>query len=127
MYLRPFPFYEFRFWIGALVYSIDLNDILEFHRSNDDRKHFVTDTNFKLEDCLKVSDVVISGVPSSNYKVNVDLCKPSFVAINFSSSKNFDENVKLKASAFIPSIGKVTISMLQRNLIRLNDYQLLHQ
>ena len=69
--------------------------------------------------------MVISGVPSLNYKVKVDLCKPGFIAINFSSNKNFDENeVKSKASVFVPSIGKVTICMLQRNLLRLNDYQL---
>lgn len=100
---------------------------MEFHRSNDARKHYVTDTDFKLEDCLPVSDVVISGVPSANYKVNIDLCKPGFVAVNFSSNKNFDDNVHSKASIFIPSIGKVTICMLQRNLLRLTDYQLLHK
>lgn len=68
--------------------------------------------------------MVISGVPSANFKVNVDICKPNFIAINFSSDNNFnEEEVKSKASVFVPSIGKVTICMLQRNLLRLNDYQ----
>lgn len=109
------------------MYSIDINDVLEFHRSNDDRKHYVTDTTFKVDDCLPVSDVVITGVPSANYKVNIDLCKPGFVAINFSSGDNFGDEVRSKASVFVPKIGKVTVAMLQRNLLRLNDYQLSHQ
>ena len=40
--------------------------------------------------------------------------------MNFSSEKNFDgEAVKQVASMYVPMIGKVTIAMLLRNLLRL--------
>jgi methylenetetrahydrofolate dehydrogenase (NAD+) len=45
------------------------------------------------------------------------------VAINFSSSANFEDDIKTKASIFVPSVGKVTVAMLERNLLRLHDYQ----
>ena len=47
------------------MYSIDINDVLEFRRSSDNsrkaEKHYVKDTTLKPEDCLPVSDVVITG------------------------------------------------------------------
>ena len=43
--------------------------------------------------------------------------------INFSAFKNFEDNVKEKASIYVPAVGKVTIAMLERNLLRLYDYQ----
>lgn len=48
------------------MYSIDISDVLEFRRSSDNsrkvEKHYVTDTTLKPEDCLPVSDVVITGM-----------------------------------------------------------------
>ena len=75
-----------------------------------------------LEECLKISDVVISGVPSSSYKVQTQQLKDGIIAINFSSAKNFQEDIETKASIFVPSVGKVTVAMLQRNLLRLYEY-----
>eukprot|EP00908_Phaeocystis_cordata_P019694 Transcript_31287.p1 GENE.Transcript_31287~~Transcript_31287.p1 ORF type:complete len:93 (+),score=18.61 Transcript_31287:30-281(+) len=70
-----------------------------------------------------MSDTVITGVPSKGYKVKTDQLRDGVVAVNFSSEKNFEANIKDKASIYLPSIGKMTIAMLQRNLLRLVEYQ----
>ncbi|KAJ1981591.1 Methylenetetrahydrofolate dehydrogenase [NAD(+)] [Dimargaris verticillata] len=109
---------------GAKVYSVDINNVLEFHRGEGIRltKHDVFETDKRMEDVVPLSDVVITGVPSSGYKLPTHLLKDGVVAINFSSNKNFEDTVKERASIYVPSVGKVTVIMLQRNLIRLYDY-----
>ncbi|KXN72991.1 NAD(P)-binding protein [Conidiobolus coronatus NRRL 28638] len=109
---------------GARVFSVDINDILEFNRGAGLKmsKHQVSETDYKLEDILPKCDVVITGVPTPNYQVNTELLKEGVVAINFSSHKNFAPDIKERASIYVPSIGKVTIAMLERNLLRLYDY-----
>ncbi|CAG8523423.1 15289_t:CDS:2 [Gigaspora rosea] len=111
---------------GGKVYSIDINGIQEFNRGTGLRlkKHEVIDTNLKLEDVIPISDVVITGVPSPSYKLPTSLLRDGAIAINFSAFKNFEDNVKEKASIYVPSIGKVTIAMLERNLLRLYDFQM---
>jgi methylenetetrahydrofolate dehydrogenase (NAD+) len=105
---------------------VDVNGVLEFHRGQGLalRKHEVSETNVTLEQALPMSDVVITGVPTPSYKVDTALLKEGVVAVNFSSFPNFNEDVKMKASLYVPSVGKVTVTMLERNLCRLYDYQL---
>ena len=69
-----------------------------------------------LEECLARSDVVISAVPSADYKVKTAQLKGGCVCINVSSDKNFEKDVREKASMYLPSVGKITILMLLRNL-----------
>ncbi|KAI9188202.1 Methylenetetrahydrofolate dehydrogenase [NAD(+)] [Blastocladiella emersonii ATCC 22665] len=112
---------------GARVLSVDIGDVLEFHRGDglEHKQHIVKETKLTADEALALADVVITGVPSPKYKVNVDLLKPGVVAINFSSAKNFDAPaIKARASLYVPSVGKVTVAMLQRNLLRLYQYQL---
>ncbi len=111
---------------GAKVISVDVNGLLEFHRGEGLKlkKHVVSETSVTFEEALAQSDVVITGVPSPNYKVKTSLLKDGVVAINFSSFKNFQDDIKSKASIYVPSVGKVTVSMLERNLLRLQEYQL---
>ena len=45
------------------------------------------------------------------------------IAINFASVKNFDEGIMERASILVPSVGKVTVTMLERNLLRLYSHQ----
>ncbi|KAJ3092947.1 NAD-dependent 5,10-methylenetetrahydrafolate dehydrogenase [Quaeritorhiza haematococci] len=110
---------------GAKVYSVDINDILEFHRGEGLRlkKHEVFETSVTLDEALAQSDVMITGVPSSSYKVPTKKLREGVVAINFSSSNNFESDIEDKASIYVPSVGKVTVAMLQRNLLRLHEYQ----
>jgi methylenetetrahydrofolate dehydrogenase (NAD+) len=113
---------------GARVFSVDVNGIQEFHRGPGIKlkRHVVTETPLKLEDVLPLSDIVIAGVPSEAYKIDTNLLKEGVVAINFSTFKNYRDDVQQRASIYVPSVGKVTVVMLQRNLVRLFQHQL-HQ
>ncbi|KAG0221633.1 hypothetical protein B0O80DRAFT_470017 [Mortierella sp. GBAus27b] len=115
---------------GAKVYSVDINGIQEFDRGTglSLKKHEVKESTKKLEEILPLSDVVITGVPSPSYKVPSDLIREGAVCINFSTYKNFEgEEIKKKASIYVPAVGKVTVAMLERNLVRLYDYQTQNQ
>lgn len=106
---------------GATVYSCDLDGVKLFTRGKGIKKihHEVHDMEgMKNDECLPKSDVVISGVPGEKFKINTELIRDGAVCINFSSQKNFDgPAVKEKASIYVPSIGKVTIAVLLRNLL----------
>ena len=105
---------------GATVYSVDIADVQEFTRGEGirNKKHDVVEKpGWELKDCLPKSDVVISGVPGDKYKVPAHLLKDGAVCINFSSERNFNPDVKEKASIYVPAIGKVTIAVLLRNLL----------
>ncbi|KAJ3361431.1 hypothetical protein GGF32_007355 [Allomyces javanicus] len=111
---------------GARVLSVDIGDVIEFHRGTglQHRQHQVMETTLSADEALRQADVVITGVPSPNYKVDTSLLKDGVVAINFSSARNFNgDEVKKRAAMYVPSIGKVTVAMLQRNLLRLYAYQ----
>ncbi|SCU85430.1 LAME_0D01310g1_1 [Lachancea meyersii CBS 8951] len=118
---------------GAVVYSVDVNNIQRFTRGEGLKfqKHQVEDlgafSDAALKECCADADVVITGVPSGNYKIPTEYIREGAVCINFSSHKNFDDSVKSKASLYVPSTGKVTISMLLRNMLRLvENRQKLH-
>jgi methylenetetrahydrofolate dehydrogenase (NAD+) len=106
---------------GAKVYSVDITGVQLFTRGQGikARRHEVQDkTGWDLKDCLPLSDVIIGGVPVESYKVPIDLVREGAVCINFSSFRNFDgPAVKEKASIYVPSVGKVTIAVLLRNLV----------
>ncbi|KAF2769462.1 hypothetical protein EJ03DRAFT_336160 [Teratosphaeria nubilosa] len=107
---------------GADVYSVDITGVQYFSRGSGlkKQKHDVEDMEgWTLEQCLPISDVVISGVPGDKYKVPTHLIRDGAVCINFSSEKNFNPDVKEKASIYVPAIGKVTIVVLMRNLLRM--------
>ncbi|TFK25943.1 NAD-P-binding protein [Coprinopsis marcescibilis] len=90
-------------------------------------RHIVQPTNLTLQECLAVSDVVISAVPSAAYKVKTEWLKDGCICLNVAADKNFEANVRDKASIYIPAVGKVTILMLLRNLLRLQQYQRVHR
>ncbi|KAK3362978.1 hypothetical protein B0T25DRAFT_525950 [Lasiosphaeria hispida] len=108
---------------GATVYSVDISGVQLFTRGSGIRqpRHQVLDKkDWGLKDVLPLSDVVIGGVPTDGFKVATDLIRDGAVCVNFSSYRNFDgPAVKEKASIYVPSIGKVTIAVLLRNLVRL--------
>lgn len=109
---------------GATVYSVDINDVQLYERGDGLRykQHRVHDCDKTLEQCAKISDIIITGVPTSTYKFPSEYIKRGAICINFSSENNFvSEEVEKVASLYVPSIGKVTIAMLLRNLLRLMD------
>ncbi|KXH63256.1 tetrahydrofolate dehydrogenase/cyclohydrolase [Colletotrichum nymphaeae SA-01] len=108
---------------GATVYSVDITGVQLFTRGKGIKqiRHQVENKEgWGLEQVLPLSDVIIGGVPSEKYKISTDLIREGAVCINFSSHRNFDApTVKEKAAIYVPSVGKVTIACLLRNLVRL--------
>jgi len=109
---------------GAKVYSVDQFGVLEFTRGEGikRKKHEIFETSITLQDALSQSDIVIGGVPFTSYKIPTNQLKEGVIALNFSSFKNFEDDITEKASLYVPSVGKVTVAMLERNLIRLYEY-----
>lgn len=120
------------------MYSVDVTGVQQFTRGEGIRKsrhEVVEKAGWDLEDCVPLSDVVICGVPGESFKLPTKLLREGAVCINFSNDKvcgfppwlkhrvtdlgikNFEGDVKDKASIYIPAIGKVTIVMLLRNLL----------
>ncbi|WRT68965.1 uncharacterized protein IL334_005947 [Kwoniella shivajii] len=117
---------------GARVISVDIDSIVEFSKrpslstttSKFNPHHITTPLpEFTLAQALSISDVVISAVPVSSYKVPTKDLKDGCVCVNVAGEKNFEADVRERASIYVPSVGMMTIAMLQRNLIRLVGYQ----
>jgi methylenetetrahydrofolate dehydrogenase (NAD+) len=134
---------------GACVYSVDVTGVQQFTRGEGirKRKHEVVEKEgWGLKDCVPLCDVVVTGVPGDEYKFPCHLLREGAVCVNFSSEKvssadlsassapvsrssprtrltiasqNFGPEVKQKASIYVPAIGKVTIVVLLRNLLRI--------
>ncbi|WFD36195.1 methylenetetrahydrofolate dehydrogenase (NAD(+)) [Malassezia cuniculi] len=140
---------------GARVFSVDIDSIVEFnkrvegsennsteagkservvraHKENAAARlrssHIVRACPYQdPKECISKSDVVIGGVPAASYKIPTEWIKENAVCINFSSEKNFEKDVRSRASAYLPAVGKITVSMLQRNLLRLVEYKEIRQ
>ncbi|KAF8638530.1 hypothetical protein AX17_002073 [Amanita inopinata Kibby_2008] len=113
---------------GARVLSVDIDSIQEYTKrprvnsetSDPARKyyprHVVHPSTLTLRECLAVSDVVVAAVPSPTYKVKTEWLKDGCICVNVAADKNFEKDVRDKASVYVPAVGKVTILMLLRNL-----------
>ncbi|KAF8622172.1 hypothetical protein AX15_007287 [Amanita polypyramis BW_CC] len=113
---------------GARVFSADIDSIQEYTkrpRVNGDTserarkyytRHVVHPSTLTLQECLAISDVVISAVPSATYKIKTEWLKDGCICVNVAAERNFDKDVRDKASIYVPAVGKVTILMLLRNL-----------
>merc|ERR1711957_290087 len=104
---------------GADVYSIDIDSIYLFRAG----KSYKVDENETPESCVKKSSVVITGVPTKTYRLNTEWIQPKTTVVNVASFKNVDEEALLKIPdiTYVPMVGKVTVAMLERNLMRLFD------
>jgi len=54
-----------------------------------------------LEECLAVSDVVISAVPNEKYKLPTQWLKDGCICVNVAGEKNFEADVRQRVSAAI--------------------------
>lgn len=103
---------------GALVYSVDIDNLYIFRR----RKLEMPPAGMTVEEAVRQSDIVILGVPSDKYKMEVSWIKEGAVVINVASQKNIDEKALLSQRPgvqYMAQVGKVTVAMLERNLLRL--------
>ena len=103
---------------GADVVSFDLEGALQF--TPEERTHQVRHTNIDRARALAEADIVITGVPSRAFPlVSGSEIKPGATCINFSTLKNFADDVLEKASVFVPRVGPMTVTMALRNALRL--------
>lgn len=103
---------------GADVYSVDIDSVFLMQRG----KMVQPDQGMRsLEACLRVSDVVVTGVPTKDFKLDTSLLKPGVIVVNVSHFKNVDEEAlaEVENAVYVPLVGQVTVSMLERNLVRL--------
>jgi|TARA_B100001971_G_scaffold110272_2_gene101299 methylenetetrahydrofolate dehydrogenase (NAD+) len=103
---------------GAEVYSIDIDTIYKLKDNND-----YISIEYKLDEVIKKCDIIITGVPVKKYKLPLENVQEGTVLINFSHFKNIDEEevMKINGIKYVASIGKMTIAMLERNLLRLYE------
>jgi len=103
---------------GATVYSVDVTGMLRYTAGSVPGTIKVEETSVSQEDALKAADMVVAGVPSKGFIVPSAGIKPGAICVNFSQFQNFEKAIEDKCT-FVPAIGKVTIAMLERNLLRL--------
>ena len=75
---------------GASVFSVDISGVQQFTRGSGikNKMHEVVEKpDWNLVRCLQASDVVISGVPSADFKVPTTELRDGAVCINFSTAK----------------------------------------
>lgn len=102
---------------GAEVYSIDIESIYKLSGGR------VQKCNETPESCVKKSSIIITGVPTKSYRLPSEWIQPNTTVINVASYKNVDEDslLKIPGVVYIPMVGKVTVAMLERNLMRLYE------
>lgn len=102
---------------GAKVWSIDVDSVQIFTRGQ-----VLVPSEVTAEVAVREADIVVLGVPSEKYKLDPSWVKEGAVVINVASHKNIDEKVLLQTRPgvrYMGQIGKVTVAMLERNLLRL--------
>jgi len=104
---------------GALVYSVDIDNMLIYRKGRVNGTIKVEETEVTQDEALAAADIVIAGVPHPKFKIEASKEKPGAIAVNFSQFSNFGEGIE-EHTTFVPAIGKVTIAMLERNLHRLH-------
>lgn len=67
------------------------------------------------------SSVVVTGVPTKDYRLPTEWIQPGTTVVNVASFKNVDEErlLQIPGVVYVPLVGKVTVAMLERNLVRL--------
>ena len=101
---------------GADVYSIDIDSIYLFRGGKLHKCDSET-----AESCVRKSSVVVSGVPVKSYQMPAEWIQPGTTFVNVASFKNIDADavLALPDTQYCGMVGKVTVTMLERNLCRL--------
>lgn len=105
---------------GARVHSLDITGSVTFEPAIGRRTHDVRDSGVDRATALRVADVVISAVPSREFRlVTGDEIREGAICVDVAEYTNFDKSVLERASVFVPRVGPLTIAMATRNLTRL--------
>jgi len=105
---------------GATVYSIDVTGMLCYTKGRVAGTIKVEDTSISQKEALAKASLVIAGVPSTAFRINPEDVRPDAICVNFSQHANFGDGIEERVAQYVPAIGKVTIAMLERNLVRLH-------
>jgi methylenetetrahydrofolate dehydrogenase (NAD+) len=75
------------------------------------------------ESACRISQVIITGVPSEKFKIPAEWISENSAIVNFAGTENVDrdEILKIPGVKYVPLIGKVTVAMLERNALRLYE------
>jgi 5,10-methylene-tetrahydrofolate dehydrogenase/methenyl tetrahydrofolate cyclohydrolase len=108
---------------GARVFSFDVDGPLVFEPpANPEASHRLSETRITRAQALAQSDIVVTGVPSKHFElVRGAEIRAGALCINFSTYKNFHEDIQGKAGSFIPRVGPMTVLMAIRNALRLHQ------
>ncbi|WP_437873387.1 bifunctional methylenetetrahydrofolate dehydrogenase/methenyltetrahydrofolate cyclohydrolase [Sorangium sp. So ce363] len=105
---------------GAHVTSFDIDGPLLFVPSSSGDMHEVRETTVDRATALRQADIVVTGVPSRSFPVVQGAeIRAGALCINFSTFKNFSDDIQSKASVFVPRVGPMTVTMAIRNSLRL--------
>jgi methylenetetrahydrofolate dehydrogenase (NADP+)/methenyltetrahydrofolate cyclohydrolase len=105
---------------GAEVVSFDVDGPQLFAPSAAKGAHEVRECTVSRADALAHADVIVTGVPSRDFVlVRAAEIKSGAVCMNFSTLKNFADDVVERAGAFVPRVGPMTVTMALRNTLRL--------
>lgn len=105
---------------GATVYSIDIDTILQFQPNG--RMHRCNPADVTLESCLAASQVVVAGVPDPDFQLPLNFVQEGTTLISVSEYPNVCEETLLVERPdiqYIPQVGKVTVAVLENNLVHL--------
>lgn len=105
---------------GAEVISFDVDGAHRYVPGSARGAHRVEETSVQRAEALAGADVVVTGVPGKSFDlVRPDEIKEGAVCVNFSTQKNFREDITERAGVFVPRVGPMTVTMALRNTVRL--------
>jgi methylenetetrahydrofolate dehydrogenase (NAD+) len=105
---------------AATIYSVDKDSILKFQPDGKIRREHSSTT---VEECVRKSTVIVSGVPSDDFIIPTDWIQDNAIVINVANSSNFEEETLLiekPGITYVPHVGRVTVAALESNLICLH-------
>jgi methylenetetrahydrofolate dehydrogenase (NADP+)/methenyltetrahydrofolate cyclohydrolase len=106
---------------GAEVISFDVDGPQRFSPAPAEGAHEVHEIAITRAEALARADIVVTGVPVASFPlVRADELAPGAICINFSTLKNFADDVREKAAVFVPRVGPMTVTMALRNTLRLH-------
>lgn len=105
---------------GARVFSVDINDTQEYTkrpRAEDSAatrqyhtRHVMRPSALSLQECLGMSDVVISAVPNAEYKIKTEWLKDGCFCLNVAADKNFEKDVRERVRFFLQPVLRTTLT-----------------
>lgn len=106
---------------GAKVWSVDYDSII-LYKPTTGRMNRCPGAKMTLDKCINESCIIVTAVPSENFKINANWIKPNSIVINVASEPNVDEdNLRgIEGVVYFPKVGAVTVAMLEQNLMMLH-------